>query len=262
MQDFNIHSHTIRCLHAVGTDEEYVLKAIEAGIKTLGFSDHVPLIDDQGMGDRMTMNQVQEYIDSVLSLKEKYKNEIDIKLGFECEYFKTNLEHYRQLLNVCDYLILGHHYEEPNSIDYCEFCDDTRVLQYAESICAGIKSGLFTYLAHPDYFMIPRNDWSDSCTKAIEKIFICAKEEGIPIEINLKGMRYGKQQYSFGESFIYPNKKTVELLMKHRPMIVYGLDCHDPIHYLEMQDYITLFHNEYPEFDLPSVKFDELKIKK
>lgn len=262
MQDFNIHSHTIRCLHAVGSDEEYVLKAIEAGIKTLGFSDHVPLIDDCGMKDRMTMDQIQEYIDSVLFLKEKYKHQIDIKLGFECEYIISNLDHYKQLLKTCDYLILGHHYDESNSVDYCEFCDDTRVLQYAESVCTALRSGLFTYLAHPDYFMLSRDDWSLACTEALKKIIICAKEEGIPVEINLKGMSYGKKNYSFGESFIYPNKKTIELIMEYRPRIVYGLDCHDPLHYLEMQNYIKLFHHQYPEFNLPSVKFEELNIKK
>ena len=35
------HTHTKRCGHAVGEDEEYVIEAIKAGIKDLGFSDHV-----------------------------------------------------------------------------------------------------------------------------------------------------------------------------------------------------------------------------
>ena len=36
----NWHTHTKRCGHAKGTDEEYVLEAIAAGVKSLGFSDH------------------------------------------------------------------------------------------------------------------------------------------------------------------------------------------------------------------------------
>ena len=36
----NWHTHTSRCGHAVGTDEEYVQAAIQGGLKTLGFSDH------------------------------------------------------------------------------------------------------------------------------------------------------------------------------------------------------------------------------
>ena len=37
------HTHTSRCGHANGEDEEYVVNAIKAGIKRLGFSDHVIL---------------------------------------------------------------------------------------------------------------------------------------------------------------------------------------------------------------------------
>ncbi len=42
----NYHSHTTRCKHAVGSDEAYVLAAIEAGLDEIGFSDHAPLIID------------------------------------------------------------------------------------------------------------------------------------------------------------------------------------------------------------------------
>ena len=38
----NWHTHTYRCGHAIGTEEEYVLAAIKAGVKRLGFSDHCP----------------------------------------------------------------------------------------------------------------------------------------------------------------------------------------------------------------------------
>ena len=37
------HTHTYRCGHADGEDEEYVLEAIAAGVRKLGFSDHVML---------------------------------------------------------------------------------------------------------------------------------------------------------------------------------------------------------------------------
>ena len=39
----NYHTHTWRCMHASGTEREYVEKAIEGGLKILGFSDHTPM---------------------------------------------------------------------------------------------------------------------------------------------------------------------------------------------------------------------------
>ena len=38
----NYHTHTTRCLHATGSDEEFVLSAIKGGYQELGFSDHTP----------------------------------------------------------------------------------------------------------------------------------------------------------------------------------------------------------------------------
>ena len=37
----NYHTHTYRCHHAKGEDEDFVLRAIDAGMTELGFSDHV-----------------------------------------------------------------------------------------------------------------------------------------------------------------------------------------------------------------------------
>ena len=42
MNKNNYHTHTTRCFHAIGKDEEYVKAAIQANIKELGFSDHTP----------------------------------------------------------------------------------------------------------------------------------------------------------------------------------------------------------------------------
>ena len=43
----NYHSHTARCGHAWGTDEEFVNAAIDAGFGVLGFSEHTawPFVD-------------------------------------------------------------------------------------------------------------------------------------------------------------------------------------------------------------------------
>ena len=40
----NYHTHTYRCRHAIGSEEEYIRKAIDGGLKVLGFSDHTPFL--------------------------------------------------------------------------------------------------------------------------------------------------------------------------------------------------------------------------
>ena len=39
----NLHTHTFRCHHAsMASEREYIENAISSGIKTLGFSEHIP----------------------------------------------------------------------------------------------------------------------------------------------------------------------------------------------------------------------------
>ena len=63
---FNLHTHTYRCHHAKGTDEEYVIKAIENGYDLIGFSDHAPYLFPNGYVSsfRMLPSDAQNYADS------------------------------------------------------------------------------------------------------------------------------------------------------------------------------------------------------
>ena len=85
----NYHTHTFRCGHASGTEEEYIERAIENGIKIMGFSDHVPFLfpNNHQTSWKVQVKDAQDYIDTLTALREKYKDKISIKLGLECEYF-------------------------------------------------------------------------------------------------------------------------------------------------------------------------------
>ena len=79
MFPYNYHTHTRRCGHASGDDEEYVLAAIKAGYKVLGFSDHAPYRNYPHKGSHMDIEDFAGYIESIHSLKEKYKEARDSK---------------------------------------------------------------------------------------------------------------------------------------------------------------------------------------
>ena len=85
----NYHTHTKRCGHATGEDEDYIQFAIENGYEELGFSDHI---------SHTNFQQNEEYIQKITALKEKYKDQIKILLGFECEYVESMLPYYQKLL--------------------------------------------------------------------------------------------------------------------------------------------------------------------
>ncbi len=103
---YNFHNHTYRCGHATGKDEEYVLEAIKNGYEVMGFSDHAPYLFPKGhhSGYRIQLDKAQDYANSIKALKEKYKSVIDIKLGYELEYFPAlwdeEIEYLRALSTI------------------------------------------------------------------------------------------------------------------------------------------------------------------
>ena len=155
---YNYHTHTARCSHATGTEEEYIEKAIANGVKYMGFSDHFPFMcsDSRESSFRVPLNMVDDYFDTINALREKYKDEIDIKIGFEMEYYPEN---FKQMLENAkkygaEYLIMGEHFtqEELDGVASSGEPSDSveKLKNYVDCVCDGIASGAFTYIAHPD----------------------------------------------------------------------------------------------------------------
>ena len=90
----NYHTHTPRCNHAVGTEEEYVLAALDAGLKVLGFSDHTPWMfpGDYYSHMRMYPDELDGYCHAVNQVKKQYAGQLQIHLGLEVEYYPAFFE--------------------------------------------------------------------------------------------------------------------------------------------------------------------------
>ena len=166
----NYHTHTIRCHHATGSDEDFIISAIKGGYKELGFSDHTPWkYDTNYVSDiRMLPEELPEYIESLRLLREKYKNQISIKIGLECEYFPNYLHWLKGIIKEyqLDYIIFGnHHFHTDEKFPYFGRHTDTiEMLElYEESAIEGMESRLFAYLAHPDLFMRSYSEFDHHC---------------------------------------------------------------------------------------------------
>lgn len=233
--DYNYHTHTERCGHALGEDEQYVKAAIEAGFKVLGFSDHVPFENVHHPSERMDYSMMEGYLKSINALKEKYAGRIEIKVGFELEYFPEYKTYYQSLLDCCDYLICGQHNKTLDAYSYDLYADDEDVLIYANQVKEAMESGLISFIAHPDYFMLGRNRWSNACTQATQIIAQAAAKHHIPLEINLNGLRYGKKQYDELEVYPYPFPAFWKEVAKYDVKCIYSYDAHRPTTLLEKE---------------------------
>lgn len=167
----NYHTHTTRCQHATGSDEEFVLSAIKGGFQVLGFSDHTPwkYRTNYVSNIRMLPDELPGYVESLRALREKYRDQIDIKIGLECEYFPEYISWLKEQVKEykLDYLIFGNHfYHTDEKFPYFGRNTNNHDMLdlYEESAIEGMESGLFCCLAHPDLFMLSYPEWDHHCT--------------------------------------------------------------------------------------------------
>ena len=221
---YNYHTHTTRCHHAADLDEEYIKAAIEAGIKYLGFSDHSPVSFAERSGFHYHMDDTdgEEYVITIKNLAEKYRDQIQISVGFEMEYYPT---YFDEMLNMArnygaEYLILGQHFiddEWPNGIGSRGRIEDPKFLTtYVNNIICAIKTGVFTYVAHPDIVGFVGDE--EFYRQEMTRLCIASKEYNIPLEINLHGLRFSRH---------YPSDRFFEIAGKIGAPVTFGIDAHE-----------------------------------
>jgi len=221
---YNYHTHTIRCHHAVDSDEEYIKSAIEAGIKYLGFSDHAPVVFAGGSGFHyhMDIEDGEEYVNTIRYLADKHKDNIHISVGFEMEYYPSCFDKMLDLTRKfgADYLILGQHFigeEWPNGIGSRAYTEDiSHLKQYVDNVIRGMESGVFTYVAHPDIINFGGDE--EVYRNEMTRICLASKKYDVPLEINLHGIRFGRH---------YPSDRFFAIAGDVGCPVTFGYDAHE-----------------------------------
>ncbi len=191
------HVHTYRCKHAEKVpDSAYVEKAIELGTPRIVFTDHAPFPDNP-FNCRMDMEDLEGYVSTISQLKKDYHQDIEILLGLEIEYLPSYEEYYKELKASGDYdvLVLGSHFSEIIPRQQYSFDRSKEEMIQAEAIdcsgamVAGIKTGLFDVVAHPDRAFRRRLTWTDEESAIARKMIGTAVECGVYLEKNRASMK-------------------------------------------------------------------------
>ena len=221
---FNYHTHTKRCNHAEGEDREYVEKAIEGGMKTLGFSDHAPYLfpsTEYYSTFRMQTDELFSYVESIRALAKEYASDIHILCGFELEYYpdfhKEEMAFLKQVQP--DYILMGQHFIGNELLPArLSKHEDGFLSSYVTQVLAGLATGDFLYLAHPD---LAGFQFSEECIKTqYRRLCEGAKRMGIPLEINCLGIRTKRH---------YPDARLFKIASEVGNEVIIGSDAHAPI---------------------------------
>ncbi|MBU5454390.1 histidinol-phosphatase [Caproiciproducens sp. MSJ-32] len=237
----NYHTHNFRCNHAVGNVKDYIIEAIKNEYDEIGLSDHMPHpgknIDNVS---RMKYEELVEYFKEIDEAKNKYKNEISIMKGMECEYFEDYDWLYKELREKykVEYLILGVHFFPYKNKWY--YVGDINLNEeslkvYTDYVIKSMESRKFDYLAHPDLFGISYRNWDENTINASRRILETAEKLDMPIEININGIRRPMVRYNLGERYAYPIKEFWELSKEYNVKRIIGVDAHNPLNFENME---------------------------
>mgnify|MGYP000706467043 CR=1 FL=1 len=232
----DLHNHTTLCNHASGTMDEYILKAIELGIDTFGFSEHAPMKNFED-GYRLLLKDKSYYENSVKHLQEKYNNDIEILLGYEVDFMEGDYLLDEIINSKVDYLIGSVHYLNDWGFDNPEFISqyetrniDDIYIEYFANIEKLAKLGKFDIIGHLDlikvFNFLPSKDVKSLAHNALKAI----KKNNMVIEINSAGFRKPiKEQY--------PSRDLLEVVYELGIPITFSSDAHSV-------DQVGLFYEE------------------
>jgi len=222
----DLHNHTPLCNHAEGVPEEYINQALKKNIKIYGFADHAPMEFDKEY--RMSFEDMKNYENEIKSLKEKYKDKINILLGYEVDFTPKKYLDKRVLNADVDYLIGSVHFLDNWGFDNPEFIKewerrdvDDVYKEYFNYIKEMADSKLFQIVGHIDLVKVfghkPKKPIKDIAKDAIKAI----KKAGMAVEINTAGLRKPVKE-------LYPSDEILEMLVEENIDLTLSSDAHSP----------------------------------
>jgi len=221
----DLHNHTKLCNHAKGNEEEYIQRAIALGSAFFGFSDHAPMDFDPKY--RMKFSQMSLYENKILKLQQKYKDKIEILLGYEVDYLKNHIDQ-RVLDAKVDYLIGSVHFLNKWGFDNPEFIREYELKniddiweQYFATIKEMVQSNLFNIVGHLDLIKVFKFMPTKNIVDIAKDALLAIKDSDMVLEINTAGYRK-----PIGEP--YPSYELLKEAYKLGIPITFGSDAHEP----------------------------------
>lgn len=230
------HTHTARCGHAGGRDEEYVQRALACGLNAIAVTDHLPLYwlpaSQRDPTLAMAEEELPRYVEAVLALQERFRGQIEVLLGVEADYVAGHEEALALLLERYPFdVVLGSvHWvgewwvDAPSSLPrYRKGQEEVDRIwaDYAEALVAVAGSGLFDVLTHLD---LPKKFGfrpSRPFAGLQDEVVAAVAASGCAVEVSSAGRRK-----PVGED--YPSRELLAALLGRGVPLVLSSDAHAP----------------------------------
>lgn len=250
---FDGHMHTRYCHHATGAMEEYVLSAINKGLKHIVFLEHMEATGVNYFETTwLTEQDFDDYFEEGKKLQEEYGNQLTIGLGVEVGYSTTQ---YQQLLDRLgkrrwDQVGISYHFmpvsHQPFDLNLVSR-QERNIQAIRETGCEGVLDRYFhtliqavwglpgTVLCHLDAALRfqPELQLTTGHWQQIEELLDAVKARDMALEINTSGFAIRDTPF--------PAPAIIQMARARGIHLVAGSDAHRP------EDVGRYFH-QLPEF--------------
>ncbi|MDT0125552.1 histidinol-phosphatase HisJ [Paenibacillus sp. RRE4] len=239
------HTHHERCGHAVGKLEEYVQRGIAIGLSQIGLSDHMPLLHvdpaEYYPEMAMPMDELPRYVEECFTLKERYRGQIDVRVGLEGDYIEGFESEIRSIIEryPWDYVIGSVHFlGEWDITDFrqthqWEGKDVLEVYrQYYDAVSKAAATGLYDIIGHSDvikrFGYVPSPEQNEERI-ALEDVALQAiAKSGCAMELNASGLSKPCAE-------MFPSRRMLTEAIRLGIPLTMGSDAHDP---MKLGDYL------------------------
>ncbi|HNS16193.1 MAG TPA: histidinol-phosphatase [Bacteroidales bacterium] len=242
---FNYHTHTRFC-DGKNDPEDYVTEALLQNMHSLGFSAHSPLPFDTPFAIRW--NNLDEYCQVILGLKQKYAERLPIYLSLEIDYIPGISDDFDRLRNTLhlDYTIGSVHLVRPDDREGLWFIDgplpeiydsglrdlfdnDIRraVATYYRYVNQMITDQRPTVIGHLDKIKMHnkgRHFKEDEpwYVQLVEETLDNIQAAGLMVEVNTRGV------YKKRSEDLYPGRWVLQKMNQRKIPVTISTDAHRP----------------------------------
>lgn len=224
------HMHTPLCGHAAGEPREYAVRALEAGLSEIGFSDHAPLVAYQDPTIAMRRDQLPQYHQMIEDVGQQFASKLTIKIALEADFIVGYENQTREMLAgyPYDYVIGSVHFigdwgfDNPHQLTLWDGKNiDEIYRQYYKLLRLSAQTKLFDIMGHVDlvkkFGHRPKSDMTTEIMVTAE-VF---KSAGVAVEINTAGLRKPVHE-------MYPSLEALRIYCQQGVPLTFGSDAHDP----------------------------------
>lgn len=250
------HTHTQFCYHGNKAPlEQYIERAIELGFTRYSVTEHPPLpigwVKDEILFSELGMpeEELAEYFEYVLKLKEVYKDQIEIVIGLELDYLHGNTTYTENIVNkwghIIEDVVYSVHYLPAEDGMYCvDFtADDFRhnllqfygsmetlidvyfdhvelAIEHAATLPMRKRIGHINLIKKFAHQLPPIS--SKQIDSRLEQLLPLLQEHGVGIDVNIAGLRVSTCEEAYVPEWF--TRRALEMGIE----CVYGSDAHKP----------------------------------